>query len=143
MDNPQSKKMTRRYHRGGNRLKHVGKTDKPLAEKKTDGEIIGKCPQNFPDTRKQAMLIDAVPYLTTPPYSLAFPKRLYAVDNDGTIYTAQTSNPGDSYHGYPYAGRMGKHLIAALRKKAQTKGCEEPFNIWLKNHITVGGPPDL
>jgi hypothetical protein len=90
------------------------------------------------------MLLDkAVSHITTAPYSEAFPKRLYVVDQDGTVYTAQTSNPGDSYHGYPYAGPMGKRLIAALRAIAQQDGCEAAFEIWLKRYIKVGGPPDL
>ncbi len=85
----------------------------------------------------------AIPHITTPPYSEAFPKRLYAVDQDGTIYAAQTTNPGDSYHGYPYAGRMGKSLIDALRAMAQREGCVTGFEAWVKRYIKVGGPPDL
>jgi hypothetical protein len=107
------------------------------------GELIGKCPANFTDERRQALLDKAIPHITTAPYSPEFPKRLYAVDQDGTIYTAQTTNPGDSYHGYPYAGRMGKRLIAALRAMAVREGCVAGFEAWLRRHITVGGPPDL
>ncbi len=93
--------------------------------------------------RRQKLLDGAIGHITTEPYSAAFPKRLYAVDMDGTIYTAQTTNPGDSYHGYPYAGRMGKRLIAALRCVAIQQGCEPAFDAWLDDHIEIGGPPDL
>jgi hypothetical protein len=90
------------------------------------------------------VLIDkAIPHIVTDPYSEAFPKRLYVVDQDGTIYTAQTSSPGASYHGYPYAGPMGKRLIDALRAIARKQECETAFETWLKRYITVGGPPDL
>ncbi|SKA30315.1 hypothetical protein SAMN02745126_04938 [Enhydrobacter aerosaccus] len=104
---------------------------------------MGKCPAGFPADRRQALLDRAIPHITRPPYSEAFPKRLYVVDRDGTIYTAQTTNPGDSYHGYPYTGRMGSRLIAALRALARQDGCEKAFDAWVKSHITVGGPPDL
>jgi hypothetical protein len=93
--------------------------------------------------RRQRLLDQAVPHITSPPYSQSFPKRLYAVDRDGTIYTAQTSNPNDSYHGYPYAGPMGKRLIAALRERAREQHCETEFERWLKRYIVIGGPPDL
>jgi hypothetical protein len=134
---------SRRYERGENRKKHVGKRTTPEVEPKPNGEFIGKCPARFPDERRSELLEKAIPYITGSPYSEAFPKRLYAVDRDGTIYTAQTSNPGDSYHGYPYTGRMGKHLIAALREMARSEGCEVAFNAWIKTYIKVGGPPDL
>jgi hypothetical protein len=133
----------RRYERGENRRKHVGSTVQPEIVKTPQGELVGRCPANFPIERRQALLDKAVPHITTAPYSEAFPKRLYVVDQDGTVYTAQTSNPGDSYHGYPYAGPMGKRLIAVLREMAQGQLCEAAFNRWLKRHIKVGGPPDL
>ncbi len=133
----------RRYERGENRIRHVGVVAQPEIRKSSNGETLGKCPANFPIERRQTLLDKAIPHHTLAPYSETFPKRLYAVDEDGTIYTAQTTNLGDSYHGYPYAGRMGMQLIAALRKMARERGCEAKFNVWLKRHIIVGGPPDL
>jgi len=126
-----------------NRNKHVGRTDKPEIARMANGEFVGRCPANFPEDRRQALLDKAIPHITSAPYSTEFPKRLYVVDESGTIYTAQTTNPGDSYHGYPYAGRMGRRLIEALRVMAQEKKCEEAFETWLRRHIRVGGPPDL
>ena len=108
-----------------------------------NGEVVGKCPAAFPADRRQSLLDGAVGYLITQPYSEAFPKRLFAVDIDGTIYTAQTTNPGDAYHGYPYSGRMGKRLVAALKEQAQQKGCAQAFDLWVRRHIQIGGPPDL
>jgi hypothetical protein len=85
------------------------------------GELIGKCPAGLPDDRRQAMLDQAVGVITEAPYSASFPKRLFAVDDDGTIYAAETTNLGQSYHGFPYHGRLGKRLLAALRTIAQEK----------------------
>ena len=133
----------RRYERGENRRKHLGSAGQPEIVETAQGELVGKCPANFPIGRRQVLLDQAIPHITTAPYTKAFPKRLYTVDQDGTIYTAQTSSPGDSYHGYPYAGRMGNRLINALRTIARQQGCEAAFDKWLRRHIKVGGPPDL
>lgn len=132
----------RRYERGDNRTKHLGTSDGPEIMHR-NGEIIGRCPRDMAPSRRQALLDDAVGCVTTEPYSVQFPKRLDAVDTDGSIHTAQTSNPGDSYHGYPYAGRMGKRLIEAPRRTAIRKGCGAAFDCWVKRHIRLGGPPDL
>ncbi len=133
----------RRYERGDNRRKHVGRSATPEIVVSPNGEATGKCPTGLTAEHRQILLDRAVAHITASPYSQAFPKRLYAVDRDGTVYTAQTSNPGDSYHGYPYAGPMGKRLIEALRAKARTQKCEAEFNQWLKRYIVIGGPPDL
>lgn len=135
--------MSRRYERGANRRKHVGSSNRPEIAATPDGEIVGKCPAQFPDDRKQELLDKAIPYITSPPYSEAFSKRLFVVDQDGTIYTAQTSNPGDSYHGYPYAGTIGKRLLAALREMAVHDDCEREFEQWCKKNIQRGGKPDI
>ena len=95
------------------------------------------------ESYRKNLLDGAIAHIIAEPYSLQSPKRLYVVDSDGTIYTAQITNPRDSYHGYPYAGRMGKRLIAALRKQAVQKDCEPAFDRWLSRWVTVGGPPDL
>ncbi len=132
----------RRYDRGGNRRKHIGSSHVPEIVT-VGGEIVGKCPTGRTPEWRQALLDDAVGYVTIEPYSAAFPKRLFAVDSDGAIYAAQTSNPGDSYHGYPYDGPLGKRILKALREKAVQKRCENLFDSWVKNHITVAGKPDL
>jgi hypothetical protein len=132
----------RRYERGENRRKHVGTSPEPEFVI-TGDDVIGKCPAGRTPEWRQYLIDHAVGYMTAEPYSLDFPKRLFAVDKDGTIYTAQTSNPGDSYHGYPYTGQIGKRLLAALEAKAQQMGCQKQFNTWVKKHITVAGRPDL
>lgn len=97
----------------------------------------------MPDEHKLTLLERAIPYLTNPPYSLDFPKRLFVVDDDGTIYAGQTSEAGKSYHGYPYAGPMGPRLLRGLREQAQRLNCEAQFNKWVKAHIRPDRKPDL
>ena len=81
--------------------------------------------------------------MTLAPYSAVFPQRLFAVDENGAVYVAYTTSLGRSYHGFPYRGRLGKRLFAALRAMAREKNCETDFNQWVKKHITIGGPPEL
>ncbi|HQT84233.1 MULTISPECIES: hypothetical protein [Acidiphilium] len=132
----------RRYERGENRRKHVGQSELP--EIVSDGrDRIGKCPRGRAPEWRQGLLDDAVGYITVDPYSQEFPKRLFAVDVDGTIYTAQTSNPGDSYHGYPYAGDLGKRILKTLRDKAVVIKCELQFDAWVKQNIIKAGKPDI
>ena len=133
----------RRYERGENRFRHVGTAPTPEIVWLANGEPLGKCPANFPPGRRQRLLDAAVPHITGAPYSDAFPKRLYAVDLDGTVYTGQTTDHGKSYHGYPYTGQMGKRLIAALRTIARKQECEAEFDKWLKRYIKIGGAPEL
>jgi hypothetical protein len=133
----------RRYERGENRRKHIGTGREPEIVRQQNGELLGKCPAGFSENHRQQLLDEAVPVITTPPSSKAFPKRLYAVDSDGTIYAAETTNRGDSYHGHPYAGRMGQRLLGALREQARVKKCESGFENWVKRYIKIGGPPDL
>ena len=133
----------RQYERGENRRKHVGTSSKPKIVLMPSGEHVGKCPAGLPADRRQTMLERGIGVLTEAPYSAEFPRRLFTVDDDGTVYAGQTSNPGQSYHGYPYHGRLGKHLLAALRAMAREKNCETGFNQWVKRHIMVGGPPEL
>lgn len=130
------------YERGENRQKHVGKEAYPVIEI-VKQERIGKCPAGMPESRKEKLLAQALPYFTDPPYSKEFPKRLFAVDQDGTIYAGQTTEVGRSYHGYPYAGPLGRNMIEALRNQAREQGCEREFDKWLNKHITKAGKPDL
>ncbi|MBF0250876.1 MAG: hypothetical protein HQL35_09645 [Alphaproteobacteria bacterium] len=133
----------RQYQRGKNRYKHVGKENVPKVEKAQNGEVVGKCPASMSEEHKSELLVQAIPYITEPPYSADFPKRLFVVDQDGTIYTGQTTEPGKSYHGYPYAGPIGRRLKEALRKMARKKGCEGEFNQWIKRYIKDAGRPDI
>lgn len=133
---------TRKYDRGENRWKHVGTESFPVIEN-MGGEVVGKCPARMPDDHKAQLLAQAIPYLTVQPYSREFPKRLFVVDQDGTIYTGQTTDRGRSYHGYPYAGPLGRKLIEALRVQARDRGCEGEFDKWVKKHIKIDRKPDL
>jgi len=67
-----------------------------------------------------------------------YTKYLYAV-HEGAIYEARTSDAGQTYHGFPYRGLLGKAIVDKLRVKAEEKKCLQEFNRWVKDYITVQG----
>jgi hypothetical protein len=67
-----------------------------------------------------------------------YPKYLYVVHN-GAIYQARTSDAGVSYHGFPYRGPLGGHLVEELKTMAESKNCLKEFNRWVKDYIRQQG----
>jgi hypothetical protein len=129
----------RRYDKGERRFKHVGHGFEPKIEF-DDGnprKLVGKCPSNLGGDELAALLNTAIPG-PNGERDLAAPKRLYAV-HDGTIYEAQTSDGGTTYHGYPYRGRLSRDLHDRLAQMADELDCGAKFRKWVKAHITLLG----
>ncbi len=131
----------RRYDKGRDRHKHVGRGNEPeIAFDRGDPKKwIGKCPSDraLPNGLKQSLLSEAIP-AGRGDRDVDYAKTLYVV-HDGAIYAAQTSDAGVSYHGYPYKGRMSGELLAQLRKMAKDKNCEKDFEKWVSEHIIRHG----
>lgn len=127
--------LVRRYDKGERRFKHVGR--QPFAEIEFDHGnpkmAIGKCPNTLSPDDCEAILTDAVAG-PNGDRDIDFPKKLYAV-YDGVIYEAQTTTGGQSYHGYPFRGRLSRSLLRALERIAVEKKCETEFDAWVKRHI--------
>lgn len=98
---------------------------------------IGKCPATL-EAKDHLRLLNEAVAGSNGDRELDFPKKLYAV-HDGAIYEAQTTDRGFSYHGYPYRGKLAGSLVDALRAIAVTKGCEDAFDRWTKQHIEIHG----
>ena len=62
-----------------------------------------------------------------------------AIGWKGTIYRAETTDWGKSYHGYPYRGKMGRGLLEKLREMAAENDCITEFDDWTKNYIELYG----
>lgn len=129
----------RQYEKGERRFKHVGTGTEPTIEF-DDGnpkKWVGKCPSNLSEADRARLLNEAIA-APNGDRELALPKRLYVV-HDGAIYEAQTSDHGQSYHGYPYKGRLSKALRNELSEMAKAKGCSKAFTSWVKKHIKPHG----
>lgn len=120
-------------------MKHVGKTDRPEIRFNNDNPkfYTGLCPRGISDALKEALLEEAV---ADGPgdREIDFPKRLFVV-HDGTIYRAETTDWGKSYHAYPYRGKMGRALLARMSQMAAEKGCQKSFDDWVNKHIEQHG----
>ena len=129
----------RRYEKGIDRHKHVGTTDQPEIVY-VDGVpkyALGKCPRAVPDALKDELLNEAIP-VANGDRELDFPKRLHVV-HEGTIYRVETSSAGKSYHAFPYAGKLGKALVAELGEMAARKDCRKEFDKWVARYIRLHG----
>lgn len=104
----------RRYEKGENRRKHVGRSDEP--EISFDGRnpkhYVGLCPRGIPDELLAQLLNEAIAD-GNGDREIDFPKRLHVV-HDGALYRAETTDWGKSFHAFPYRGKLGKSLLTAL-----------------------------
>lgn len=128
------------YDRGQHRWKHCWKHDHADFIE-TKGHLVGKCPKSLTNELAEQLLQFAIP--EPDPFSLPnwtnspCPSRYYAV-HDGVIYEAAVTEPGKSYHGYPWTarkrGRLPDEVLWELRVQAAAKGCLEAMEDWLDQH---------
>lgn len=72
------------------------------------------------------------------PPSAEHPERIYAV-HEGVVYEARPTEPGLTYHGFPWRGRPGHNRLPRpikreLRDRAEQAGCRKAFNDWLDRY---------
>ncbi len=130
---------TRKYDKGEKRLKHQGRGPKPEFRVYTNDpkRIEGLCPATMSQQLREALLNEAIA-APNGDREAEYIKYLYAV-HEGAIYEARTSDAGQTYHGFPYRGILGKVIVDKLRVKAEEKKCLQEFNRWVKDYITVQG----
>lgn len=61
------------------------------------------------------------------------PDEVYNV-YQGVPYVAVPTEPGKSFHGYPWAGRMPASIREKLRARALQEGTVKVFDRWLQSH---------
>ena len=83
------------------------------------------------------LLNEAIP---APPgdREINYAKYVYVV-HEGAIYEGRTSDHGQSYHGFPYRGKLSVSLLEGLREMAKAKNCLRQFEDWVKKHIARVG----
>jgi hypothetical protein len=128
-----------KYERGEHRKKHCWNNDyADFVER--DGHLLGKCPNSITDEIAATLLRSAIaePEPFAVPGRTPRPKRLYGVHR-GVIYEAVPTQPGKSYHGYPWRGREGRgplatEVVTQLRAMAAAEGYLDQFESWLDEH---------
>jgi hypothetical protein len=129
----------RTYEKGEDRRRHVGRSDEPEISfnGRNPKHYVGLCPRGIPVELRTELLNEAIAD-GNGDRELDFPKRLHVV-HDGTLYRAETTDWGKSYHAFPYRGKLGKSLLIALRVMAKRKGCREESDNWVEKHIELHG----
>jgi len=106
------------------------------------GHLVGKCPRSITDTIAQTVLNQSVaepdPFIVPGRKPDPIPKRLYGVYR-GVIYEGAPTQPGTSYHGYPWRGREGRgplpdEVVDRLREISRIEGFLEEFEDWLNDY---------
>jgi hypothetical protein len=123
------------YDKGEKRYKHEWAGTEPTIQ--FDGrnprKWIGKCPSGMNVELRTQLLNEAIP---APPgdREINYAKYVYVV-HEGAIYEGRTSDHGQSYHGFPYRGKLSVSLLEGLREMAKAKNCLRQFEDWIKKHI--------
>jgi len=130
-----------KYDRGEHRKKHCWKEDRADFVM-SHGHLVGKCPRSITDTIAQTVLNQSVaepdPFIVPGRKPDPIPKRLYGVYR-GVIYEGAPTQPGTSYHGYPWRGREGRgplpdEVVDRLREISRIEGFLEEFEDWLNDY---------
>ena len=126
------------YERGEGRRKHCWNKSVPGFVPGKRGPV-GKCSNLITDVIAKTLLNSG---FHLPPdededededHAGWYPDEIFNVHN-GAVYVAVPTQPGRSYHGYPYQGRLPKVVVASLRARAAEDGCLEGLERWLKEH---------
>jgi hypothetical protein len=130
---------TRQYVKGEGRKRHLGRGSDPELRQVSGSprHSRGLCPKDVPDTEKARLLNLAIPKPNAD-FEAPQPRLVFAVYK-GAIYAARTSDAGQSYHAYPFKGKLADTLIEGLRIMADQEKCRPELEKWIKAHITRHG----
>lgn len=126
--------MTWIFERGDGRYKHRWSHDEAGFVGK-DGESIGKCHSSITESVAQQMLNSGITYNAPGCDTI---EHIYATYR-GVIYEAAPTQPGVSFHGYPWRGNQGRpalppRILKKLRLQAQQQGYLKEFEQWLNQY---------
>lgn len=133
--------MAYQYERGEHRRKHCWNQDRADFAP-WHGHLAGKCPKSITDAVAETVLNQAVaepdPFVVPGRQPNPWPKKLYGVFK-GVIYEAVPTQPGKSYHGYPWRAREGRgplpaEVVDRLRELARAEGHLDAFEEWLDQY---------
>lgn len=120
------------YERGEGRHKHRWKNDYAGFVPGKRGPI-GKCHRSIDQATAERLLKSG--FAPPSPYGDDEdpPEVVYNVYR-GIPYLAVPTQPGSSYHGYPWRGRMAASVKNDLRARAERSGHLKEFQKWLKKY---------
>jgi hypothetical protein len=120
------------YERGEGRSKHRWSYDR-ADFRPGDRGPVGKCHRSITETVAASLLhnglVEDSPYCDAP----HDPDCIYNVYR-GVPYVAVPTQPGKTYHGYPWRGRMSATIRRRLRERAVADGYGREFDRWLKQY---------
>jgi hypothetical protein len=120
------------YERGEGRNKHRWDRDRAGFCPGSRGPV-GKCHRSITEPAAASLLrnglVEDSPYCDRP----HAPDCIYNVYR-GVPYVAVPTQPGKSYHGYPWQGRMSASIRGRLRERAVEDGHGTEFDRWLKQY---------
>lgn len=94
---------------------------------------VGKCHNSITDALAKELLNSGVPEINIDESDSGFPKKIFNVYK-GVPYEAVPTQPGVSYHGYPWRGRMSRTTRQVLEKRATEDGYGKVFKRWMSKH---------
>lgn len=122
------------YERSDGRTKHCWAKDDACFVSGKRG-MVGKCHASITDDVATQLLRNGVTYNAP---GTDDPEHVYAVYR-GVIYEAAPTQPGLSFHGYPWRGDQGRPSLPPrvrreLRCRAEASGHLNEFEKWLKKY---------
>lgn len=122
------------FERGDGRYKHRWSKDEAGFIEK-DSTSIGKCHASITQAIAETLLNTGVPYNAP---GCDAPEHIYATYR-GVIYEAAPTQPGISFHGYPWRGNQGRpalppRILKGLRLQAQQQGYLKEFEQWFNQY---------
>ena len=123
-----------RYEPGDKRPKHRWAKDAAGFEESPNGPI-GKCHRSITIAIATELLRGGVVYHAP---GTDEPEHVYAVYR-GVIYEAAPTQPGISFHGYPWRGGQGRPALPprirrVLAERASADGFGREFTAWLNQY---------
>lgn len=128
--------MEWKYERGEGRYKHRWKNDYAGFKPSRKGPI-GKCPKSIDEALANEILNSGVPYYEFD--DSEFPDKIFCLYR-GVVYEAVPTQPGISWHGYPWRGDLPgrlplpRKIQRKLEKMAKTDGYFDEYKAWMKEY---------
>ena len=125
-----------RYETGERRFKHKWKQKTAGFERSGTG-YVGKCPSDVTHEIAEERLNAGIPVYDSE--ESVWPSKIYTIFR-GVVYEAVPTNPGRSYHAYPWRGDLPgrRPLVRWVRKRLRDLAIEwnelSEYKEWMKKY---------